>query len=284
MGTDMRGGNVADGSSLASVLGEALDAGVPRFDAELMVARAAGLTRGSLLAHEHRRLSPADLAPLREALRRRAAGEPLAYIDGRREFWSMELEVSPAVLVPRPETERLVEATLERLLPAPQAVADLGTGSGAIALALAKERPQWRITATDVSADALAVAKRNAERLGLAAHVEFLHGAWFGPIADRRFDALVSNPPYVDAADPALEALRHEPRGALVAPDQGFADLLALVRHAPSFLKHGGWLLLEHGATQGSRVAAALVTRGFTRVVCLPDLAGRDRVCCAQWP
>ena len=284
MAADMRGGNVADGPSLESMLGEARAAGVPRFDAELMVARAAGLTRGSLLAHGHRSLPAGALGPLREALRRRAAGEPLAYIDGRREFWSLELEVSPAVLVPRPETEQLVEATLDRLLPAPQAVADLGTGSGAIALALAKERPQWQVTATDVSAEAIAVAKRNAERLGLASRIEFLHGAWFGPIAGRQFDAIVSNPPYVDAGDPALAALRHEPRAALVASDQGFADLLALVRHAPSFLKHGGWLLLEHGATQGSRVAAALVTRGFTRVVCLPDLAGRDRVCCAQWP
>jgi len=265
------------------MLGEALAAGVPRFDAELMVASAAGLTRGSLLAHEHWRLPVDALTPLRTALRRRAAGEPLAYIDGRREFWSLDLEVSPAVLVPRPETERLVEATLERLLPAPRAVVDLGTGSGAIALALAKERPQWQVTATDVSAQALAVAKRNAERLGLA-RIEFLHGAWFGPLGARQFDALVSNPPYVDAADPALEALRHEPRDALVAADQGFADLLAIVRHAPSFLKPGGWLLLEHGATQGGRIAAALVTRGFTRVVCLPDLAGRDRVCCAQWP
>lgn len=280
---DMRGGNVADGPSLKALLGEAIAAGIPRFDAELLVARAAGLDRAGLIAHEQRRVTGDALAALREALRRRAAGEPLAYIEGRREFWSLELEVSPAVLVPRPETERLVEATLERLLPAPQAVCDLGTGSGAIALALAQERPQWRITATDVSAAALAIARRNAQRLALD-RIEFLHGPWFGPLAGRRFDALVSNPPYIAAEDPALAALGHEPRGALVAADQGLADLLALVRHAPSFLDRGGWLLLEHGATQGGRVAAALVTRGFTRVVCLPDLAGRDRVCCAQWP
>lgn len=281
---DMRGGNVADGPSLKALLGEALATGVPRFDAELMVAQAAGITRGALLAHEHWRLPTDSLVPLRAALRRRATGEPLAYIQGRREFWSLDLEVTPAVLVPRPETERLVEATLERLLPVRQAVADLGTGSGAIALALAKERPQWQITATDVSAEALAVAKRNAERLGLRLSIEFLEGAWLGPLVGRQFDALVSNPPYIAQDDPALESLRHEPRSALVAPDQGFGDLLALVRHSPTFLKHGGWLLLEHGATQGNRLAAALVTRGFTRVVCLPDLAGRDRVCCAQWP
>lgn len=279
---DMRGGNVADGPSLKALLGEAIAAGIPRFDAELLVARAAGLNRAGLIAHEHWRVSGDALHALRSSFRRRAAGEPLAYIEGRREFWSMELEVSPAVLVPRPETERLVEATLERLLPAPQSVCDLGTGSGAIALALAHERPQWQVTATDVSAEALAVAKRNAGRLGLG-RVEFLHGAWFGPIAGRRFDALVSNPPYIAAEDPALRNLAHEPRGALVASDDGLADLLALVRHAPSFLKGGGWLLLEHGATQGSRVAAALVTRGFGRVVCLPDLAGHDRICCGQW-
>ncbi len=195
----------------------------------------------------------------------------------------MELEVSPAVLVPRPRpsdwSRRRSSGCCRRRRP----VCDLGTGSGAIALALAQERPQWKVTATDVSAEALAVAKRNAGRLGFD-RIEFLHGAWFGPIAGRQFDALVSNPPYIAAEDPALTDLAHEPRGALVASDQGLADLLALVRHGPSFLKRGGWLLLEHGATQGSRVAAALATRGFTRVVCLPDLAGRDRVCCAQWP
>jgi release factor glutamine methyltransferase len=279
----MRGGNVADGPTLTALVAEAIEAGIPRFDAELLVARAAGLNRAGLHAHGHRTLAGDGLESLRARLRRRSAGEPLAYIEGRREFWSLEFEVSPAVLVPRPETERLVELTLEKLPSAPQSVADLGTGSGAIAIALAHERPRWQVTATDVSAGALAVARRNAQRLGLT-RIEFLHGAWFGPIAGRRFDALVSNPPYVADGDPVLAQLSHEPRSALVASDEGYADLLALVRHAPSFLVEGGWLLLEHGAAQGERVAAALVTRGFRRVVCLPDLAGRDRVCCAQWP
>ena len=248
-----------------------------------MVARAAGLSRAGLLAHGERTLDPDALDALRADLRRRAGGEPLAYIHGRREFWSLELDVTPAVLVPRPDTERLVELVLQTLPATPRSVVDLGTGSGAIALALAHERPRWTITATDASDDALSVARGNAARLGLD-RIEFLHGRWFAPLAGRRFDAIVSNPPYVAPDDPALAALIHEPRRALVADDDGHADLLELVREGPNHLAAGGWLLLEHGASQGARVADALVTRGFRRVVCVPDLAGRDRVCCAQWP
>jgi release factor glutamine methyltransferase len=279
---DMRGGNVADGPELKALLAEAAALGVARLDAELLVARAAAVSRGMLLAHDELRLPRERLPSLRAELARRAAGEPLAYIEGRREFWSLDLTVTPDVLVPRPETELLVEAALERLPSTAQQVADLGTGSGAVALALAHERPRWQVTATDASQAALAVAASNASRLRLP--IEFLAGYWCDALGGRVLDAIVSNPPYVAADDAALPALSHEPRSALVAQDQGFADLLAIIRQAPMHLRPGGWLLLEHGATQAPRLGAALVTRGFSRVVSLPDLAGRDRVTCAQWP
>ncbi len=283
MAGDIGGGNVADGPDFGSLLADAAAAGVPRLDAELLLAAAAGLTRGAVIAHDERRLSASAAVRFREHCARRAAGEPLAYIEGRREFWSLDLRVGPAVLVPRPETELLVETVLDRLPVGPQAIADLGTGSGAIALALAHERPQWQIVATDASPAALQMATDNASRLGLG-RIEFLAGRWYEPLQGRRFDALVSNPPYIAGNDPALPALAHEPQAALVADDHGFADLLTLVRDAPAFLRAGGWLALEHGSTQAPRLAAALVTRGFTRVVCVPDLAGHDRVTCAQWP
>lgn len=281
----MRGSNVTEGMPLSGLLDEALAAGLPRLDAELLVAGAAGVSRALLIARgAELRLATSSIEAFRSRVARRAAGEPLAYIQGLREFWSLEIEVTPEVLIPRPETELLVETTLERLAPTPQRVADLGTGSGAVALALAHERAQWDVLATDVSPTALAVARRNAARLGLT-RVRFAQGSWVDALrGEAPFDALVSNPPYVAEGDPALPALAWEPRGALVSPDQGFADLLALVRDAPSFLRSGGWLMLEHGATQAARLGAALVTRGFTRVRCHPDLAGRDRVTVAQWP
>lgn len=280
----MRGGNVAEGPTLASLLAEAQAAGLPRLDAELLLARAAGMNRAGLLAHDQDRLPAGAVEPLRAAVARRAAGEPLAYIEGRREFWSLDLEVTPDTLVPRPETEGLVECALERLAAGPLRVVDLGTGTGAIALALAQERPRWDVLATDRSAGALAVARRNAARLGFG-HVRFAAGTWFEALAGEvPFDAILCNPPYIAPGDPALPALRHEPREALVAEEQGFADLLTIAREAPAFLRSGGWLLLEHGATQAERLAAALVTRGFTRVRCVPDLAGHDRITCAQWP
>ncbi|MET0291757.1 MAG: peptide chain release factor N(5)-glutamine methyltransferase [Steroidobacteraceae bacterium] len=283
MTVDIGGGNVADGPDFRTLLAEAQAAGVDRLDAELLIARVNEVSRASVVAHGERRTTPAQAATLRERFARRAAGEPLAYIHGVREFWSLDLAVTPDVLVPRPETELLVETALSRLSKGTIDIADLGTGSGAIAIALAHERPLWRIVATDASPAALGIAAANADRLA-PGRIEFLAGRWFEPLGGRRFDALLSNPPYIADADPALAALGHEPRGALVAPDQGFADLLLLVRESPAFLSPGGWLLLEHGSTQAPRLGAALVTRGFTRVGCLPDLAGHDRITVAQWP
>ena len=258
----------------ASAAGAAATAAL---DAALLLAYILGTTRAQLLAHAEVALEPPAAERYAALIARRAAGEPLAYLTGRREFWSLELAVTPAVLVPRPETELLVERALA-LCPASAAGAvDLGTGSGAVALALAAERPRWQITATDVSAAALAVAQANARRLGLA--VEFREGDWFAPLAGRRFDLAVSNPPYVAADDPALAAgaLTHEPRLALTPGADALACLRAIVRAAPRHLEPGGWLLLEHGATQGASVRRELVLAGFRYVRSHCDLGGHER-------
>lgn len=211
---------------------------------------------------------------------RRAAGEPLAYITGRRGFWSLDLEVTPATLIPRPETELLVEQALQRL-PVDSAcdVADLGTGSGAIALAIARERPGARMVATDASADALVVAQRNAQRHGIA-NVVFMQGDWLAPLAGRRFEVIVSNPPYIEAADPHLGQgdLRFEPAGALAAGADGLDDIRRIVRDARKHLQPGGWLLFEHGWNQGDAARQLLREAGYTEVFTARDLELRDRV------
>lgn len=251
-----------------------------RLDAELLLAHVLATPRARLKSHPEAVVEPPAAASFLALVGRRAAGEPLAYLTGRREFWSLELAVTPAVLIPRPETELLVERALI-LGPAGAArAADLGTGCGAIALALARERPGWRIVATDVSAAALAVARANAAALG-ATGIEFLAGSWFEPLAAARFDLLVSNPPYVAADDPALEApaLAFEPPVALTPPGgDALAALRILARGAAAHLEPGGWLLLEHGAGQGAQVRAELVAAGFAHVRSHRDLAGHERM------
>jgi release factor glutamine methyltransferase len=254
---------------------------IDRRDAELLLAAAAARTRTQLLTGDP--VAPDAVARFEALVARRRDGEPVAYLLGRREFWSLELEVGPAVLVPRPETELLVERALA-LVNAPQAsIADLGTGSGAIAIALAHERPGWRVVATDVSDAALALARRNGERL-VAGRVEWRSsgpgGEWYAPLAGQRFDALLSNPPYIAGDDPVLAAdgLRFEPRGALTPEGDGYAALLTLINGAPGHLLPGGWLALEHGESQAERLRAALVARGFTHVTSHRDLAGRERI------
>jgi release factor glutamine methyltransferase len=257
----------------------------PDLDAELLLAHALGVARSRLRSHPEE-IPAADAATRFLALiDRRAAGEPVAYIIGRKGFWTLELSVSPAVLVPRPETELLVERALA-LDPGGEArVADLGTGSGAIALALASARPQWRVVATDSSTEALAVARANAIALGLA-RVEMLEGDWLSCLRGRTFHLLLSNPPYVAADDVALRQpeLMREPRSALVAAEDGLAALRTIIQAAPNHLEPGGWLLLEHGATQAAAVAGALVARGFAQVRSHRDLAGRERMTEGQWP
>lgn len=255
----------------------------PRREAEALFEAAAGVRRAALVAEPERTLPDAVAARLRAAIARRAAGEPLAYISGWRGFWSFELEVSAAVLVPRPETEGLVERALQLAGPRGSAV-DLGTGSGAIAIAFARERPEWQVTAVDLSPAALAIAARNAERL-LQGRLRLLQGSWFEPLAGQRFALVMSNPPYIDAADAALAdaALRHEPLIALTPGPDGLAALRAIIDAAPAHLLADGVLLLEHGAAQGAAVRALLEARGFSHVVSHRDLAGHERVSEGRW-
>lgn len=257
-------------------------------DCALLLALALDVPRAWLLAHGEQRPDAAALARFETLLQRRLAGEPMAYLRGRQGFWSLELDVTPDVLVPRPETELLVELTLacmgECLSSQEGRLADLGTGSGAIALALASARQEWQIIATDRSAAALAVATGNAARLGLS--VEFRHGDWFAPLAGECFDIIVSNPPYIAAHDTCLEGdgVRREPRAALVAGDDGLADLAAIIAGSAAHLSPGGWLLLEHGADQGPAVRALLAASAFDAIVTHADLAGRPRVTLGRLP
>ncbi|MGO9802289.1 MAG: peptide chain release factor N(5)-glutamine methyltransferase [Steroidobacteraceae bacterium] len=248
-------------------------------DAEVLLAHTLGVPRAQLRSHPEAPVASAREQRYLELIARRVAGEPLAYLTGRREFWSLDLAVTPAVLIPRPETELLVERALA-LAVAPEArAADLGTGSGAMALALARERPRWRIVATDVSAAALAVARSNATALALE-RVEFLEGSWFEPLRGRRFNLLLSNPPYVAADDPAFAdpALGYEPRLALTPGRDALSCLRTLSHGAATHLEPGGWLLLEHGATQGEAVRGELVLAGLAHVRSHRDLAGHERM------
>jgi release factor glutamine methyltransferase len=253
-------------------------------EAEALVLASLGLPRSTLYADPERALSLIEQAKISHWLHRRRDGEPLAYLLGEREFWSLTLTVSPAVLVPRPETELLVERALlhgdalEAAGLGLPTVLDLGTGSGAIAIAIAHERPGWRVTAVERSGEALAIARQNAARHAVG--LELLQGDWFAPVAGRRFHVIAANPPYVAADDPVLQgdSLRHEPRAALTPGDDGFADLAHLAATAPRYLAPAGSLLLEHGTTQGARLRAELVARGFRHVVSHRDLAGHERV------
>ena len=254
-------------------------------DAQVLLGHALGRTRGQLMSFGEEPIPAAKLRDFEQSVKRRAGGEPLAYIVGLREFWSLTLQVSPAVLVPRPETELVVERCLALYEGESAAVADLGTGSGAIALALAWERRGWRVTATDRSEAALAVAAANARTLGIG-NVQFASGDWFEPLRGQQFELIASNPPYVGAADPALSdpALRHEPLGALASGVTGLEDLSAVVSGAAAHLYEEGWLVLEHGPGQARELAEMLVARGFRHVRCHADLAGLERVTEAQRP
>ncbi|MGF1529048.1 MAG: peptide chain release factor N(5)-glutamine methyltransferase [Candidatus Competibacterales bacterium] len=255
-------------------------------DAELLLAHVLGKPRSFLHAHPEWGLSADQAAALAAGLARRAAGEPVAYLLGYREFWSLVLKVTPAVLIPRPETELLVEQALARLpRDEPVAVADLGTGSGAVALAIAAERPKAAVVATDVSPAALAVATANGKALGFAGRVSCRLGDWWTPLAGERFQLLVSNPPYVALGDPHLARgeVAFEPSTALVAGPTGLEAIAQLAAEAPGYLTPGGWLLLEHGYDQGAAAAALLRQGGFGEVTTYSDLAGHPRVAAGRW-
>jgi release factor glutamine methyltransferase len=253
-------------------------------DSEVLLAHVLGKTRTYLRAHPERIPAPEQAQRFSELLDRRVAGEPIAYIVGSRDFWTLTLAVNPSVLVPRPETELLVERALALGPEGSAAIADLGTGSGAIALALASERPRWQVTAVDISAAALNTARANATTLELNS-VEFLEGAWFAPLQNRRFHVIASNPPYVSETDEALNdaTLQHEPQVALSSGLDGLDAIREIVREAPHHLERHGWLVLEHGSDQAEAVAHELVERGFGHVRSHPDLAGHWRVTEAQW-
>ena len=248
-------------------------------DAQLLLAQALEVSRTRAMTHLERIPDAAAAQRFASLIERRAAGEPLAYILGIKEFWSVPLRVGPDVLVPRPETELIVERALALRTQSAGRVADLGTGSGAIALALALERPHWEVVATDVSAGALATATANAAALNLR-RVEFLQGHWFEPLRGRAFDLIVSNPPYVADNDPAMQdpALRFEPRIALTPGSDPYSCLREIIRGARAHLERDGWLVLEHGADQAPEVARELVGRGFRSVRSHRDLAGHERV------
>ena len=248
-------------------------------DAQLLLAHVLAVPRTRLKSHPEDLPDPSRTQHYRRLLAQRAAGEPLAYLTGFRDFWSLRLRVTPAVLIPRPETELLVERALALRTAAEGCVADLGTGCGAVALALASERPRWHVVATDACADALAIARANAAALRLS-RVELRHGDWYQPLLGERFDLLVSNPPYVAQDDPALAtaSLRHEPPRALTPGTDALSCLRTLVRGAPRHLAPEGWLLLEHGATQGADVRRELVDAGFRHVRSHRDLAGHERM------
>jgi release factor glutamine methyltransferase len=247
--------------------------GIDAREARLLLAAAIGSSEASVLAHPEKTLPERERNQFLEMAARRAAGEPVAYILGHKEFYGLELAVDPAVLIPRPETELLVDLALARN---PQSVLDVGTGSGAIALAIKRHRPDARVVATDASAAALEVARRNAARLNL--ELELRHGRWFEPVAGERFEAIISNPPYVVVGDPHLAALPYEPRLALLGGADGLDGFRVLAREAPAHLLPGGWLLVEHGEGQHEAVRGLLEAAGLETTASWPDLAGIPRV------
>jgi release factor glutamine methyltransferase len=254
----------------------------PRLDAELLLGFVLGLSRAGLIARSTEPVPTMSERAFTGLIDKRLQGAPVAYLTGTREFWSLPLTVTPAVLVPRPETELLVELALqcipERAHPASAgSVLDLGTGSGAIALAIASERPGSRVTGVDISPAALQVAMQNSRDLGLT-HIDWRLGSWFEAVAGETFDVIVANPPYVAAADPALRTLKAEPLIALSAGPTGLDALNDITRAAAPYLKSQGWLLLEHGSAQAPDVAQLLRSQGFTKVRSHVDFSGKPRV------
>lgn len=255
----------------------------PKRDAEILLEHVTGKARTYLLAFGETALTAKQQSQLETLLARRKTGEPVAHLVGEREFWSLPLYVSAATLIPRPDTECLVEQALARLPAQPCQILDLGTGTGAIALALASERPDCTVTAVDVMPDAVALARRNVERLGLN-NVSVLQSSWFAALESRMFEMVVSNPPYIDEDDPHLAQgdVRFEPLTALVAANQGLADLDHIVTTSRQHLLPGGWLLVEHGWTQGEAVRALFTHAGYAAVETCRDYGGNERLTLGQ--
>lgn len=255
----------------------------PDLDADLLLCHVLAKPRPFLLSWPEYQLTQSETEQLMALVARRQQGEPIAHLIKEQGFWTLLLEVSADTLIPRPDTELMIEAALSRLPNTPVMVADLGTGTGAIALALKSERPQDTVVAVEFNENAVALARRNSERLGLAITVH--QGSWFAPLSGLKFEMLVSNPPYIDSADSHLLTgdVRFEPASALVASQAGMADLYHLITHAPHYLKDQGWLLLEHGWQQGALVRERLSQQGYQGIETWRDYGGNERITLAQW-
>ncbi|WP_034949174.1 peptide chain release factor N(5)-glutamine methyltransferase [Erwinia oleae] len=268
---------------LRAAVAELAQSESPKRDAEILLGFVTGKSRSAIIAFDDAVISAPQLAQLDTLLTRRARGEPIAYLTGEREFWSLPLRVSPETLIPRPDTERLVELALATLPNVAACVLDLGTGTGAVALAIASERSDCRVTGVDRIAGAVALAEENARRLGLN-NATFLCSNWFAALEGQRFTLIVSNPPYIDRDDRHLceGDVRFEPRSALVADEQGLADIRFIATQADKYLLSGGWLMFEHGWQQGEQVRDIMKKNNFVQVATFTDYGGNDRVTCAQ--
>ena len=255
----------------------------PRLDAELLMSHLTGWTRTSLRAWPERQPAPEVIVEFNTLVHRRVAGEPIAYLLGEREFWSLSFKVNASTLIPRPDTECLVEAALALPIPDQATVLDLGTGTGAIALALASERPGWKVLACDFQEQAVALAKRNAADLGLS--VTVVLSDWFTGLPQKAYDLIVSNPPYVAELDEHLSLgdVRFEPASALASGPEGLDDIRHIVNFAPAWLNPGGWLLIEHGYNQGQVVKSLYNEAGFDQVETRQDCGERDRFTLGRW-
>ncbi|MFV3372318.1 peptide chain release factor N(5)-glutamine methyltransferase [Pseudomonas sp. NY15435] len=273
-------------ATIMTLLNEAQlpDSPSARLDAELLLAAALGKPRSFLRTWPERVVSREAHDLFDRYLARRVAGEPVAYILGRQGFWSLDLEVAPHTLIPRPDTELLVETALALLPASPSRVLDLGTGTGAIALALACERLSWHVLGVDRIPEAVALAERNRERLRLA-NVAFRASHWFSAVEGERFSLIVSNPPYIPSTDPHLKQgdVRFEPSSALVSGQDGLDDIRLIIDQAPNHLESGGWLMLEHGFDQPDAVRDLLLSRGFSAVESRRDLGGHERISLGRW-